>query len=57
MKIKNVKLFKIYDDEGLVFRIVKTPWERDNILKLYNNFRCDTMLVPKTVVKFEDAPF
>lgn len=57
MNIKTVKLYKILDDEGMVFRIVKTKWERDNIINLYHGFRCDTILVPKTVVKFEDAPF
>lgn len=30
--------YMIYDDQGELFRIVKTRWEKNHIMNLYDNF-------------------
>ena len=37
---KTIFKYRIYDDSGELFRIVKTKWERDKLVNTYKGFTC-----------------
>lgn len=50
-----MKIYRILDEDGMLFRVVKTEWERDKLLGLDSRFRCDTIIMHKVYSKKVDA--
>ena len=50
-----MKIYKIYDEDNVLFRVVKDTYERDRLLALDNRFRCDTIVMSKIVDKKTNA--
>jgi len=49
--------YKIYDEDLELFRVVRTKWERDDLLSKYKNFTCKTEKRPIIKEEFEEAHF
>lgn len=49
--------YKIYDEDLELFRVVRTKWERDNILSKYKNFTYKTEKRYILKEEYEEAPF
>lgn len=50
-----MRIYKIFDEEGQLFRVVKDTYERDKLLALDSRFKCDTIVMHKVYNKREDA--
>ena len=50
-----MRIYKIFDEEGQFFRVVKDTYERDKLLALDSRFKCDTIVMHKVYNKREDA--
>ena len=46
-----MKIYKIYDEDNVLFRVVKDTYERDRLMALDSRFRCDTIIMHK--VKYQ----
>lgn len=42
-----MKIYKIYDEDNVLFRVVKDTYERDRLMALDSRFRCDTIIMHK----------
>lgn len=40
-------IYKIYDEYGELFRIVKTKWEKDKLVNTYKGFKYSAIKQPK----------
>jgi len=50
-----MKIYKIYDEDNNLFRVVKDTYERDKLLSLDSRFRYDTIVMHKIVDKKTNA--
>ena len=50
-----MRIYKIFDEEGQLFRVVKDTYERDKLLALDSRFKCDTIVMKKVFNKKADA--
>lgn len=50
-----MRIYKIFDEEGQLFRVVKDTYERDKLLAIDSRFKCDTIVMHKVYNKREDA--
>lgn len=48
-------IYKILDEDGHIFRIVKDKYERDRLLALDKRFKCDTIKCTKLKDKKTNA--
>jgi hypothetical protein len=42
-----MRIYKILDEDGQVYRVVKDTYERDRLLALDKRFKCDTIVMHK----------
>lgn len=49
--------YKIYDEDLELFRVVRTKWERDDLLSKYKNFTYKTEKRYILKEEYEEAPF
>jgi hypothetical protein len=49
--------YKIYDEDLELFRVVRTKWERDDLLSKYKHFTYKTEKRYILKEEFEEAPF
>ena len=50
-----MNIYKILDEDNMLYRIVKCEHERDRLLALDSRFRCDTIVMHKVHNKKLDA--
>lgn len=50
-----MRIYKIYDEDNNLYRVVKDTYERDKLMALDNRFRCDTIVMHKVFNKKTDA--
>lgn len=50
-----MRIYKIFDEDGQLFRVVKDTYERDKLLALDSRFKCDTIVMHKVFNKNTDA--
>lgn len=50
-----MKIYKIFDEDGQLFRVVKDTYERDRLLSLDSRFKCDTIVMHKVKDKKTNA--
>lgn len=50
-----MKIYKIFDEDGQLFRVVKDTYERDRLLSLDSRFKCDTIIMHKVRDKKSSA--
>lgn len=50
-----MNIYKIYDEDNNLYRIVKDTYERDKLMSLDSRFRCDTIVMHKVHNKKLDA--
>ena len=42
-----MNIYRILDEDGKIYRIVKDTYERDRLLSLDSRFKCDTIVCTK----------
>lgn len=50
-----MNIYKIYDEDNNLYRVVKDTYERDKLLSLDSRFKCDTIVMHKVFNKRTDA--
>lgn len=50
-----MRIYKIYDEDNNLYRVVKDTYERDKLMALDSRFRCDTIVMHKVLNKKADA--